>query len=152
MQDQLRDSMAAYLSRNWLGVLTSTKPVGLWTMPVRYRSQGIEVDCLLPRWADLVYHLEQEPQVALVITIGNQVNGLSWLHYLGLARLVSFPWTTPVTPETLPALTNVLYQVIHLSPQRIDLIEEQGGRTRRETLEILGPYRRSSKFNIRIVK
>jgi hypothetical protein len=130
--------MAAYLSQNRLGVLSAAEPVGLSMMPVRYRNQGVEVECLLPCWADLIYYLEQDSRVALVITIGYQDNGLCWLHYLGTARLVSSPnWTALVTEEIPLALANALYRVIHLSPQRIDLIEVRQGRARRETLEIL---------------
>jgi hypothetical protein len=106
-------------------------------MPVRYRSQGVEAECLLPRWADPIYHLEQDPWVTLIVTISDQVNSLCWLHYLGTARLISSStWSDPVTVETSPALANDLYRVVHLSPQRIDLIEEREGRAKRETLEI----------------
>ncbi len=36
-------------------------------MPARYRSRGLEVAYLLPHWADVAYHLEQDPRAMLVV-------------------------------------------------------------------------------------
>jgi len=65
--DKLRDEMAAYLSQHRVCVLSTAGTKGAWAMPVRYRNCGLEVDCLLPRWTDVAYYVEQDPRVMLVV-------------------------------------------------------------------------------------
>jgi hypothetical protein len=65
--DELRDRMAAYLAEHQVCVISTTGPEGARAMPVRYRSARLEIDCILPRCADVAYHLEQDPRVALVV-------------------------------------------------------------------------------------
>jgi hypothetical protein len=65
--DKLRDQMAAYFSQHRVCVLSTAGSQGAWAMPVRYRNHGLELECLLPRWTDVAYHLEQDPRVMVVI-------------------------------------------------------------------------------------
>lgn len=136
MQDQLRERIIAFLSQNRVGVLSTTGARGIWTTPVRYRNLGLAVECLVPRWADASYHLEQNPQVTLVIVVANKNHDLCWLHYQGLARVtVTSDWAELLPTKIPSALGNDLYQLVSLTPQRLDLIDEQRGWGVRDTLE-----------------
>lgn len=136
MLNQLRDQIASYLSHHGVCVLSTASGQGAWAMPVRYRSLGLEVECLVPRWADVAYHLEQNPHVLLIIQTC-YASGLRWLQIQGLAR----PVVAPDWAELLPGWMSTappgdLYLVFHVTPQRIDLVDESRGWGVCETLEL----------------
>ncbi|OGO40655.1 MAG: hypothetical protein A2Z04_04985 [Chloroflexi bacterium RBG_16_57_9] len=135
MLDKLRDQISAYLAHHDVCILSTAGTEGAWAMPVRYRSRGLEVECLVPRWADVAYYLEQDPRVLLVIqACGN--DSLRWLQYRGRARPVSAPnWVEWSPGRVSPALADDLYLVVHVTPERIDLFDESRGWGARETLE-----------------
>ena len=136
MQDILRERFAGYLAEHQVCVVSTAGPVGAWAMPVRYRSQGLEVDCLLPRWADVTYHLEQNPDVLLIIR-DTQVDALRWLECRGTARaLAPADWAGLLPLETITARRETLYTVARVSPKRMDLIDENTSWGARETLEL----------------
>ncbi|MEA3341173.1 MAG: hypothetical protein U9R15_14515, partial [Chloroflexota bacterium] len=98
MLDELCDRITTYLAQRQVCIISVAGPAGARAMPVRYRSRGLEVDCLLPRWADVAYYLEQDPHVTLVIqdtsACGEQGRtrpGSRWLRCLGTARPVAQP-------------------------------------------------------------
>jgi len=136
MLDELRERMTAYLAQHRVCVLSTAGAEDAWATPVRYRNHGLEVDCLLPRWADVAYHLEQDPRVMLVIPA--PTSSLRWLQVLGTARPVENPnWMGLLpaeTPTTIPP--DDLYLVIRVTPERIDLLDESRGWGARETLEL----------------
>lgn len=119
MQDRLRDQIIQYLAKSQVATLCA----GGCSTLVAYRSYGLNLECWVPRWADTLYYLEQQPQVALVILLGDQDRGLRWLHYRGRAELA---------PAAHP---DHLYQRVRVAPHRIDLIDEQQGPGIRATLE-----------------
>jgi len=152
--DKLRDQIAAYLAHHDVCVLSTTGSQGAWAMPVRYRllpgtfgNHGLEVECLVPRWTDVAYHLEQDPHVLLVVhdyspsmsppQVGESEGGLRWLQVQGIARPVAAPdwagllptWTSATTPDTL-------YLVVRVMPERVDLFDESCGWGARETVEL----------------
>jgi hypothetical protein len=111
-------------------------------MPVWYRSlfgasggRNLEVDCLIPRWADVAHHLTEVVEVLLIVQASPGA-GLRWLQILGTAQPVETPdwihllprWASKIQPDSL-------YQVVRVSPKRIDLIDEDLGWGVRETLE-----------------
>jgi len=136
MLEKLRDQIASYLSHHEVCILSTTGAQEAWAMPVRYRSRGLEVECLVPRWADVAYHLEQNPHVLLIIQTC-YASGLRWLQIQGLARPVAAPdwdqllprWASGVPPGDL-------YLVVRVTPERIDLVDESQGWGVRETLEL----------------
>jgi len=136
MLDELRERMAAYLAHHRVCVLSTVSAQGSWAMPVQYRGRGLEVECLIPRWADVAYYLEQNPHVLLVIQ-GCYVAGLHWLQYRGVARPVAAPdwevwlpqWASAIPPDEL-------YLVIRVTPKRITLFDESRGWGARETLDL----------------
>ncbi|MFQ5858012.1 MAG: hypothetical protein ACE5LU_20605 [Anaerolineae bacterium] len=166
--DELRDRMAAYLSHHRVCVISTTGAAAcpepfdelrtalvegdVWAIPVRYRSRGLEVECLVPRWADVAYHLEQDPGACpercpepvegpsrrvLLVVQACYAAGLRWLQVQGIARPVVAPdwrgllpgWSSAVPPDDV-------YLVVHVTPRRIDLFDESLDRGMRETLEI----------------
>ncbi len=105
-------------------------------MPVYYRSVGLEIACLLPRWADVAYHLEQDPRVALVVQ-DDSVPPLRWLRCLGTAQPVEQPdWDTLLPAGTHTLTPDELYLVVRVTPRRVDLLDETRGWGARETLEM----------------
>lgn len=134
MQDQLRSQIINYLAQHEMGVLSTGGLAGLRAMPVHYRSQGLDLYCLVPRWADVLYHLKQDPQTVLVIT---SENPLCWLHYQGRVQAETGrpDWPGLLTDGLTPALAGELYQLLHLIPNRIDWIDERCGWGARATLE-----------------
>ena len=140
MLDELRERMASFLIHHRTGVLSVSGEPGAWAMPVRCRLAGdarnrhLAVECLLPRWADGLYYLEQDPRVTLVVRDAD-APALRWLQVQGQAQPVRRPdwrrWSLPrcsVSPEEL-------YQVVRVTPRRMDLIDEGRGWGARETLE-----------------
>ena len=136
MLDKLRDRIAAYLSAHRVCILSTIGPEGARAMPARYRSVGLEIDCLLPRWADVVYHLEQDPRVALAVQ-DDSVSPLRWLCCLGAARLVEQPdWDALLPAGAHIPTPDELYLVVRVTPRRIDLLDETRGWGARETLDM----------------
>ncbi len=144
MLDELRERMAACLAQHQVGVLSTAGSGGAWVMPVRYRplagtcgSHGLEVDCLLPRWADVAYHLEQDPRVMLVVQ-DTSAPALRWLQVRGTARPVEKPDWAGLLPEETHATVppDSLYLVVRVTPERIDLLDESRGWGVRETLDL----------------
>lgn len=122
MPDQLRQRITDYLSNGSLGVLSTHAPTGVISLPVRYRSDGLELECLVPRWSDIAHLLEQNPNAAFAI-MTDTPESLSWLHYSGRAAPVAAPrWDglMRTTPTTIPPAD--LFIVLRLRPTRIELV------------------------------
>lgn len=139
MLNVLRARMRAYLGAHRVGVLSISGLGATCSMPVRYRAEELELDCLVPRWADVAYYLEENPRVLLVI-LSSVSSGLEeplcWLEYRGTAHEVPGPdWLGLLPKETPILLARDLYQVIRLAPERIDLVDESQGWGSRQTLE-----------------
>lgn len=133
---ELRERIIEHISSQTICVLSTKGELGSWSMPVRYRNASLEIDCLIPRWADVVYHLEQNKQVILVIQSGLLGSGC-WVQYLGEARLLS-QGTEPTFFDSYLASDQRrhLYEVFRMTPQRIDLVDESQGWGRRENLDL----------------
>jgi tetratricopeptide (TPR) repeat protein len=86
---------------------------------------------LLPRWADVTYHLEKDPNVLLIVR-DTKANDLRWLECRGTARLVASPDWAWLLPEG----TAKGYVVIRVTPRRMDLVDEGQGCGARETLDL----------------
>ncbi|MBI4322588.1 MAG: hypothetical protein HY675_29200 [Chloroflexi bacterium] len=142
MLDDLRDRIATYLLEHRVCVISTGGSVGAWAMPVRYRlpkgsrsGRTLEVECLLPRWADAIYHLEENPQVLLII-VDADADGLRWLQYRGTARPIASPdWNRLVPERTAGPRPEERYVAVHVTPERIDVLDESAGWGARETLE-----------------
>ncbi|RME85978.1 MAG: hypothetical protein D6775_01355 [Caldilineae bacterium] len=135
MLNELRERMAAYLAMHRVGVLSVAGSEGVQALPVRYRSRGLEVECLVPRWADAAYWLEAAP-AALLIIESCHAAGLRWLAYWGAARPVDAPdWAALLPNWRLATPPDHIYRVFRVTPRRIDLFDESKGWGERETLE-----------------
>ena len=136
MLDRLRERITAFLSEHQVCILSTAGSSGAWAMPVRYLNQGLEVECLLPCWADVTYHLELDPRVMLVIQ-SSKADHLCWMQYWGTGRTVISPTFSELLPEALSSTQpDQLFVVTHVIPDRIDLVDESRGWGARETLEL----------------
>lgn len=143
MQDKLRDQIAAYLAHHDVCIISTAGAQGAWAMPVRYRplpgtlgNHGLEVDCLVPRWADVAYHLEQDHHVLLIVQ-GCHASALHWLQVQGTARPVAAPdWAGLLPTWTSATPPDEVYLAVRVTPQRIELFDEGRGWGARETLEL----------------
>lgn len=120
--DGLRERIIRYLEQNRMCVVSTSGVLGAWAVPAQYESHGLEIDCLLPAWSDALYHLERDPR-ALVIVPDVDAGTSRWLQYCGIAQVSS------CGPDKR-------YVAIHLTPERVDLIDENRGWGARETLEV----------------
>jgi hypothetical protein len=94
------------------------------------------VECLLPRWADVSYCLEQDPRVLLVIR-DDQADDLRWLQVFGTVEPVAAPdWASLLPRRFSTARPEDLYRVVRVTPERMDLFDESQGWGARETLKI----------------
>jgi len=135
MLDKLCDRIIAYLTQHQVCVISAAGPEGARAMPARYRSAGLEVDCLLPRWADVTYYLEQDPRVTLIVQ-DSDAPTLRWLQIQGTALPVKDPnWDALLPKDTHIPTPDELYLVVHVAPSRLDLMDESRGWGARETLE-----------------
>jgi hypothetical protein len=111
-------------------------------MPVWYRldpgpsgSRSLEVDCLVPRWADIAHQLTQNSRIVLIVQASSGA-GLRWLQIQGTARPVEAPDWSALLPRWVPPVQpDALYLVVRVTPGRIDLIDEDLGWGVQETLE-----------------
>jgi hypothetical protein len=133
----MRDRMAAALAARRVGVLTLCTPAGAAAAPVRYRSRGLVIDCLLPAWSDAAVLLEAAAPVELVVVLA-EWPALCWLQVQGEAVPVEAPdWTGLLPAETEYEMAPAdLYRVVRLTPKRIDRVDEARGWGHRETLDI----------------
>ncbi len=133
MQDRLRDQIVNDLVKERIALLCTAATDGRWSMPVRYRLRpgaakaGLCVECLVPRWADVLYGLEQEPRVTLIVLLSRDPPA-SWLHISGTARKVAKPvWGAWATDDTLFTPITDLYIVVRVNVERADSIDESIG-------------------------
>lgn len=133
MFDKLRDQIANALAGSRVGVLSACGEFGPHAMPVIYRLDGLDVECLLPRWAELAYMLEERTPVMLTI-LSEPESEQRWLRYQGVSQPVPDPnWSELLPDEKVPAETHT---VVRIQPNRIDLIDQAAGWGARETLDL----------------
>ncbi len=122
MIDELRDRIVTYLSQNQVCVISTSGRQGAWSVTAQYQNLGLELECRVPRRSDAIYHLAQDPHV-LVIILDAQSNSSRWLQYRGIARIDS-------------AAAGDRYIAVHLTPERVDLMDESRDWGARETLDV----------------
>jgi nitroimidazol reductase NimA-like FMN-containing flavoprotein (pyridoxamine 5'-phosphate oxidase superfamily) len=124
MFDQLRAQIIGELQERRIGVLSAGGELGPHALPVQYRLDGIEVRCLLPRWSEIAYALEENARVLLVVLSAPE-SEKRWVRYQGTAELI----------PSLDSADDRFY-LVRIRPARIDLIDEGRGWGARETLDL----------------
>lgn len=136
MLDPLRAHMTAFLAAHEVCILSTSGVRGAWAMPVRYRSRGLEVDCLIPCWADVAYFAEQNPHVLLLIQDA-EAPATCWLQVEGAASPAPDPdWGQWLPSWPSPAPPAELYHLLRVRPRRIDLFDASRGWGAREGVEL----------------
>jgi hypothetical protein len=134
MFNPLREKLADCLARQHVCVLSTHGPDGMWAIPVHCRSHGLELDCLVPRWADAAFYLEQDSRLLLIMHSA-EAGALRWLQYRGTAQAQAVPDWAAGLPEEAGNRPEERYLSIHVMPSRIDLIDESQGWGVLESLE-----------------
>ena len=132
MLEELRGRITSYLSKHAVCVVSTSGMVGVWAMPALCVNRELIVECLLPGWADISYHIEQDPHVLLILYDSN----LRWMQYWGTASLLPAPEWGGLPSAALPVdRRDERYVAIRVLPERIDLVDESKGWGARETLD-----------------
>ena len=121
MLNKLRDRVTSFIARNHVCVISTSGSLGAWSALAQYENDCLALNCRLPRWLDVVYYLEQDPQVMIIIQDAHS-NQLCWLQYRGVAQVTES--------------TNDQFIAIHITPTRIDLLDESRVWGTRETLDL----------------
>jgi hypothetical protein len=137
-----REQIASFLAHQRTGVISTTGASGVWAIPVWYSplpgdsaSRYLQVECLIPRWADISHQLTQEAMVIMIVQ-ASPGSGLRWLQIQGNARPVEAPDWSRLLPRWVSTLQpDALYLVVRVTPNRIDLIDEDLGWGVQESLE-----------------
>lgn len=140
--DEQRKRITSFLAQQPTAVISTTGTLGVWAMPVWYYlhdgpsgSHDLEVDCLVPRWADVAYHLTEGGKVVMIVQASSSV-GLRWLQIQGTAWPVETPdWACFLQRMNSIQHPDSLYLVVRMRPSRIDLVDETRGWGVQETLE-----------------
>jgi hypothetical protein len=145
MLDELRDHISAYLAEHQVLVVSTNGATGAQAIPVRYWScqerQTLGIECLVPRWADVAYELEANPEVLLTVHDESEP-GLRWLQLRGKACPLAEPDWGQLLPGGPPAAQAAArYLAIRVLPERIDLVDERRGWGVRETLDFVAGSR-----------
>lgn len=135
MLDELRDRIISFASQYRVCIISTSGPSGAWAMPAWHSLIGIEMVCWLPRWSDVLYYLENDPRVMLVI-LDDQSEKLRWLQFRGTARVIDPADWEQVPEEVADGRFDEGYVAIQVTPLRIDLIDESRGWGARETLDV----------------
>ena len=137
-----RERVASFLAHQRTGVLSAVTVQGMWSMPVWYRpasgssgGQDLQMDCLVPRWADAAPRLSEKAKVLLIVQAPSGA-GLRWAQIRGTASPVEAPDWARLLPRWVSRMQPAdLYLVVRVAPRRIDLIDEDVGWGVQETLE-----------------
>jgi hypothetical protein len=140
--DEQRKRMASFLAHQRTGVISTIAAGAIWAMPIWYRPHsgpsgrpGLEVDCLVPRWADVAHHLIPDAMVLLIVQASSGA-GLRWLQIQGTVQSVEAPdWARLLPRWVSTAQPDAFYLVVRVKPSRIDLIDEDLGWGVQATLE-----------------
>jgi hypothetical protein len=137
-----RKRIASFLAHQRTGVISTIAAGGMWALPVWYRphprpsgSRDLEVDCLVPRWADVAHQLTLDSRIVLIVQASSAA-GLRWLQIKGTVQPVEAPdWARLLPRWVSMAQPDALYLVVRVLPSRIDLIDEDLGWGVQATLE-----------------
>lgn len=133
MFDRLREEIVQYLTAHESGVLSMGSRDGAYALPVRYHSRSLEITCLLPRWSDAAYYIEQPIPILLIVP--DTQGGTCWLHYMGEGIADTEASNPLLSKAGVHAYQPERYRVAKLTPRRIDLIDQRQGWGWRQTLE-----------------
>lgn len=121
MLDELRNRVILFLAQNHICMVATNGTECATAIQLQYESDGLILNCRLPRWSDTYYYIVQEQRVIAIIP-ELQSNSTRWLQYRGTALIND--------------THDLSYVTIQLKPERIDLFDESRGMGTRETLDM----------------
>ena len=106
---------------------------GRYALPVRFRVRGAFVECQIPTWSGV----GDLPGEAALVIIEEAAPALRWLFIRGPATVVAEPdWAELHPPDSGRIALDELYQLLRITPKRMELIDEQRGWGCRETADL----------------
>lgn len=133
VRNGLHNRFANALAAGQVGVLSAADGGCVCAMPAQYRTDGLEAECLLPRWCDLANLLDDHPTVMLTVLLPEQ----HWIQVRGTARPVASPnWEGLLSQRPAGLRPEDLYLVVRIQPVRIDIFDPNAGWGSRETLDL----------------
>src|SRR5687767_8119481 len=124
MLHQLRSQFARHLASASDGLLCAGGRPELAALPVRYQADGLDIDLLLPRWADAAFQHDPHGEAVLAVPLEGASRG-RWLICRGAIALVPSPDWSALALEQRPFVApEDLYLVARMLPRRIDLLDE----------------------------
>ena len=137
MVETIRDHIRTSLAAQRLCVVSAHGAQGACSLPAAYSPHGLQIDCLLPRWAEVTFALERDPRATVVIPPA-RADGDIWLQLRGMAHPVGEPdWATLLQEPRGLAAPADLYAVMRVCPSRIDLLDGARGWRVHDTLELV---------------
>lgn len=127
MYHELRQQMNQFLAAHHTCILSCACEQGSGSLPVNYINHGLKLVCLLPRWADVVFYLENNPQVTVLVIERCeppfrwlQLNGaVNWVDNLYLPYTAGWAYRLEFRPES--------HRLIAIDPVHFKLVDESLG-------------------------
>lgn len=122
------------LSQSGVGVVVLS--AARYALPVRFRVQGAVLECRVPTWSGLGDQVANSGEVTLVAVVDTEPD-LAWIFIRGTAAVVPEPDWTGMLPRVGSRMDpNDLYQLIRITPRRIERVDESQGWGCRETVDL----------------
>jgi hypothetical protein len=123
-----------------MAVQVAVLSVGRYALPVRFRVIGSFVECRVPIWSGVGDMLADGPGEALLVApapASETDAALRWLFLRGPAMMLDAPdWEGLGPPSGTGVSPEDLYQVVRITPARLEWIDEHRGWGYRETLDL----------------
>jgi hypothetical protein len=119
------DRFTAHLAAHHIGFLHAHSGTAARFIPVQYRAERLQLLCVLPRWADRLYHLAAQPSLAVVLAIPDAAaDSTSWLEYRGTAKVIgTTTWRDWTTSTTVTRNVDGDYVVLAVTPEQLAFID-----------------------------
>ena len=145
MIDKLKRDIIQFLEQHETGHLALSSPSGPWACVVRVISVDLTLYLIEPMASDLVFYVENDPQVVLTIDDpGPEAEGgrRQSVQVFGSARVLQ-PQHLDESPDCVQVAYSSenrqapgVYVVIEVKPWRIYRVVQDEGGARRDTLDI----------------
>lgn len=118
-----------------IGTRYVTLGVAGYSLPVRFRVSGYIVECAVPTWSS-VSDLLEKTEVVTLVAAQNSGTNLRWIFLWGIGSVINNQdWKGLVPSERSLVDPGDLYQLLRITPKRMELFDEQKGWGFRETAD-----------------
>lgn len=145
MIDKLRQEIIQFLKKHPVAHLALSGPDGPWACVVQYMSAGLTMYLIERRASDLVFYVENDPQVVLTVGEPRAESGLDVQEsglIFGKARILTHQELREIPDEIQAAYslrnqqTRGVYTLIEVQPTRVHLVRCHGGAIHQSTVDL----------------